>query len=396
MRFRFRHILGIVVALAFGLIMFSFPYSAFDRISSVMTFTREEFGSLELGRLSVGGVHAVSGGGNKINAVVKYGFIPVKNVQLNIVNEKSVRVGGVPIGFTMYTEGVIVVGISDVKTAEGFKKPFQNSDLRVGDVIQKIGGERIGSAADIDAMINSSANTGKAISIELSRRGAEVQITAQPALDAATGRYKLGVWIRDNTAGVGTLTYVKEGGRFGALGHPITDIDTGTILPVRSGDVYNCSIVGVQKSERGVPGELKGIFLRGGKKIGTLDKNNKFGVFGTLDSIPDNGICRAPVPVANRGSVKPGKATILTTIGSETGQYDIEIIKTNYQKSSDDKSMIIKITDRKLLDKTGGIVQGMSGSPIMQNGKIVGAVTHVFLNDASKGFGVYLDWMYEE
>ena len=207
--------------------------------------------------------------------------------------------------------------------------------------------------------------------------------------------YRLGLWIRDNAAGVGTLTYVRQDNfRFGALGHPVCDIDTGKIMPVSGGNIYKCSIVGFNKGVRGNPGELRGLFLKSGVSVGELDNNNNFGVYGKINEEYVKAMGVEPMMVGFRDSVKTGKAKILSTIdGGKPEEYEIEIIKLNYQSESDKKSMVLRITDERLLNSTGGIVQGMSGSPIIQNGKLVGAVTHVFVSDPTKGFGVYIDWM---
>lgn len=363
-------------------------------IPNSVTVTRGELDTLNFGDYNVISASVINS--DEQHVQVGLGKFPLKKVKVKVVDEKSVHLGGVPIGFTIFTKGVIIIGISDVKTESGYVKAVKDADIKTGDVLISLAETEVNSAKDIDAIINQENLTGKPVKAVLIRKGNAITTEFNPALDEVSNKYKLGLWIRDSAAGVGTLTYVKQDKRFGALGHPIADVDTRTILPVNRGDVYNCSVVGVQKSERGSPGEIKGVFLKSGKTIGTLDKNNRFGVFGTIEKIPKNGIYENLVPVSTRNSVKPGKATIVTTIGGAAGEYEIEIIKTNYQKTSEEKSMVIKITDKRLLEKTGGIVQGMSGSPIIQGGKLVGAVTHVFINDATKGFGVYLDWMYDE
>ena len=216
-----------------------------------------------------------------------------------------------------------------------------------------------------------------------------------PVKELGSDEYKIGLWVRDNAAGVGTLTYIRQDNlRFGALGHPVCDIDTGRVLPVSGGNVYKCNIVGYNKGTRGNPGELRGLFLRNGIEAGTLDNNNDYGVYGTINEQYLDLLGIKPVEVGFRDVVKTGKAKILSTIdGGVPEEYDIEIIKLSNQRKCDKKSMVIRVTDKDLIEKTGGIVQGMSGSPIIQNDKIVGAVTHVFVADPTKGFGVYIDWM---
>ena len=306
---------------------------------------------------------------------------------------EEVYLGGMPIGMTMHAKGVIVLGIGSVLTKDGTVKPFGDSRVKEGDVITEINGSGILSVEDIHRIINLPETAGKEVTIGFTRRGKEMSETATPAFDLATKSYKLGLWIRDNAAGVGTVTYIRKDKRFGALGHPICDTDVGGILPIRGGNAYKCNIVGVIKGQKGAAGELRGLFLKSKTKLGTIDINNRFGVFGRFDEIPRNKLYPQAVKCATRDMIKPGAASVVTTIGEEICEYKIEIIKTNFQSAQSEKSMVIKVTDERLLSETGGIVQGMSGSPILQDGKLCGAVTHVFINDPSKGFAVYAEWM---
>ncbi len=306
----------------------------------------------------------------------------------NMTNDRDqvfVYLGGQPLGFTINCAGVVVIAISNTSATE----------LKEGDVITKIHGASITSTETIDKVLNMPDLAGKAIELTYKRNEAEQKTTVKPVFDEIKKRYKLGIWVRDNSAGVGTLTYIrKDNLRFGALGHPVCDIDTGAMLPVSKGNIMKCNIVGIKKGVRGNPGELKGLFLRNGSVLGTLDENNKFGVFGTFSKKQVEKYAGSEVEVAYRSEVKNGKAKIRCTLdGCEPKEYEIEIVKTYFQQSKDNKSMFIRVTDKELLEKTGGIVQGMSGSPIIQNGKFVGAVTHVFVSDPTKGYGVYADWM---
>lgn len=301
--------------------------------------------------------------------------------------------GGFPLGFTMECQGVIVVSIGDVLTERGLINPMKNKNIKVGDIVYSINGEVVSSASQMQILLNKDDNMFVELEIH---RGAEIiKERVEKVKELSTKMYRLGLWIRDNAAGVGTLTYIREDNfRFGALGHPVCDIDTGRTMPVSGGNIYKCNIVGFNKGVRGNPGELRGLFLKTGLRVGVLDNNNNFGVYGKINSEYVDSMNVKPIQVGFRDSVKTGKATILSTIeGGKPEEYDIEIIKLNYQNSSDKKSMVIRITDERLLNSTGGIVQGMSGSPIIQSGKLVGAVTHVFVSDPSKGFGVYIDWM---
>lgn len=315
----------------------------------------------------------------------------------NLGKEIYVYAGGTPLGFTLECEGVVIVGTSDVLTKKGSVNPTAQSNITVGDVLYSIEGNKIYGAEMIENIVNLKENAGKSLKVQIRRNGMEFETTINPALDLATGVYKLGLWIRDNAAGVGTLTYIrKDNGRFGALGHPVCDVDTGSILPINSGSIYVCNIIGVAKGERGKPGELRGLFLKGGDEIGALDNNTSYGVFGSVENEYYNNLNGEELLVASRNEVKLGNATLRCTVDGMTPKdYSIEIIKSNQSTSKDQKNMVIRITDSELLAKTGGIVQGMSGSPIIQNGKLIGAVTHVFVSDPTKGFATFIDNMIE-
>ena len=307
----------------------------------------------------------------------------------------DVFVSGSPLGFTLLGDGVVVVGIGDVQSDAGSVAPCDGLDIREGDILISINDIRIDGFKMIESIINADNSIDNSYSLTLLRNKKLINIHVVPAIDINSGKRRLGLWIRDNTAGVGTLTFVTKNNRFGALGHPVCDADTGTFLPVKSGDLFNCNIVGIDKGIKGEAGELRGIFLKSESPIGLVNKNNEFGVYGEI--INKDNLYLKKVEVANRNQIKPGKASILTTVyGTEPKEYQIEIIKTSEQSASKSKSMVIKIVDKELLNLTGGIVQGMSGSPILQDGKFVGAVTHVFVSDPTKGFAVYAEWMLEQ
>jgi stage IV sporulation protein B len=313
--------------------------------------------------------------------------------------KEQVYLGGMPIGISIKSQGAIVIGVTNINTSEGSVSPSKDAGIEPGDILTEIAGEPIENVASLDQIINKPENAGEKLILKFIRNNKNRSTIITPALDSSSNRYKLGLWIRDSAAGIGTITFMKEtktGYKFGALGHPICDPDTLTMVPVRSGDVYRCNIIGLKKSQKGAPGEIRGVFLKEGKKLGVVEKNNRFGVYGIIGERLINPLYPNPIEIAKRREIKPGKAKIVSTIDSEIKEYDIEIIKTNYQKASEEKSMVIRVTDAELIKKTGGIVQGMSGSPIIQNGKLAGAVTHVFINDPTKGFGVYLDWMIDE
>ena len=321
-----------------------------------------------------------------LGEIFKSLFKKNKNKQQEVKNEKVyVYVGGFPLGFTISCRGVLVVAISNENVGE----------LKEGDIITEIENQKVTSASQVLTLLNLPDNAGRELSICFTRKGETHHTKVKPIFDDVQKCYKLGIWIRDNSAGVGTLTYVrKDNQRFGALGHPVCDIDTGSLMPADKGNIFKCNIVGYKKGVKGDAGELKGLFLRNGSVLGELDSNNEFGVYGKFDGGFLESLNPEVVEVAGRNEVKCGKATIRCTIdGTVPHDYEIEIVKTYFQSSKSNKSMFIRVTDKELLSKTGGIVQGMSGSPILQNGKLIGAVTHVFVSDPSKGYGVYADWM---
>lgn len=326
---------------------------------------------------------------------INFLLFPIKTLPVTMIEQSEVCVGGNAVGLVLTTNGAVIVGFNALNTSNGKISPFEKSIFKVGDRIVKIGGEKVSCIKDIEKI--SETFTGEKVEIVAMRKEKEISQEIEPLYDTFTKCYKLGLWVRDDAAGVGTLTFVNDkNNRFGALGHAICDSNSGGAIPVSGGSLYSCDIVGINKGGRGKAGELKGFFVNGRNKQGDIDKNCEYGVFG---SISDKSVYlkNRKVQVGGRLSVKPGKAKILCCLdGKEVKEYDIEIIKTNYQRKSNDKSLVIRVVDKELIEKTGGIVQGMSGSPILQNGKIVGAVTHVFVNDPLKGFGIYMDWMYNE
>ncbi len=306
---------------------------------------------------------------------------------------QTVYLGGQVLGYSFISDGLLVVSNSSVLTENGFFNTLPNKELVTGDVIESINGEKVSSAADIEKLINSEDNKGKTVKINAKRKGKAFSVDVKPAYDLLAKRYKLGVWVQNQLSGVGTVTYIKKDGRYGALGHPIIEGNTGQIMNVQQGSVYDCSVLGIKPAKYGTTGEILGAISRK-EELGSLDKNCNFGVYGNLDSNFKNNLNLQEIEVAGRSQIKVGKAEIYCALdGENIKSYDIEIIKTNYQSVSNNKSLVFKLVDKELIAKTGGIIQGMSGSPIVQNGKLVGAVTHVFINDATKGFGIYIDWM---
>lgn len=324
------------------------------------------------------------------------GVLPIKSVNYETVPRLKICPSGKPVGIKLKIEGVLVVGLSDIETAEGKKSsPAALGGIQIGDSIVKINGEDIKSSKDVTNEVNKSKN--QMLKVTIVRNGSKSEKSIVPVKCVQDESYKLGIWIRDSTAGVGTLTFYDEkSGRFAALGHPITDTDTGNILKVGKGNIIKSSIISVKKGLKGNPGEVRGIFIDEDKSLGSIESNNECGIYGSHYYNIDKGKNK-PLEVALRNEIKEGSAQILTTIdGEEPKLYSISIDKLLQQDSPGPKSMIIRVTDEELLKKTGGIVQGMSGSPIIQNNKIVGAVTHVLINKPDIGYGIYIEWMLKE
>lgn len=304
-----------------------------------------------------------------------------------------VYLGGMPLGFTLDCNGVIVIAVGGVHIGGETISTIKEGNIESGDIIITINKKPITSTKTIADELASQNKNNTIVELEVLHDDKMSIAKILPAKDDLSGEYKLGLWVRDNSAGVGTLTYVKEDYSFGALGHSVCDIDTGKQLPVRDGNIYKCNIIGVNQSKKGSAGELKGLFLRNGEALGKIEKNNEYGVYGKAND-KMLSLTKTKVRVASMEEVKTGRASIFSTIeGSDVKEYAIEIIKVVHQNGNSTKSMIIRITDQGLIEKTGGIVQGMSGSPIVQNGMLVGALTHVFVSDPTKGYGIYAEWM---
>lgn len=303
--------------------------------------------------------------------------------------EEKVYLGGYPLGITIDGDGVTIIGLNEFIADDGtLCCPAMDAGLEINDVIVELDGRLIYGSAKLAEIANRS--NGKSLSIKFIRDGKVITEKITPKRDFTTKQYRLGLWSKDSSSGIGTLTYVRTNLKFGSLGHPITD-PKGNIIECKNGGVFKCSIDGVEKGRKGAAGELKGSF-NFENRIGNIYANNKFGAFGSFNVLPK--YCTETISVADIGEIKPGKAQIYCTLDGTTRQsYSVEIVKAVPQTSRDDRGMVIHVTDPELLEKTGGIVQGMSGSPIVQNGKLVGAVTHVFVNDPTRGYGMYAKWM---
>ncbi|MCL1881480.1 MAG: SpoIVB peptidase [Oscillospiraceae bacterium] len=336
-----------------------------------------------------------------------FGLFPIKTAQAEEIERPELVLGGTPFGIKILTDGAIVTELGMVEGEHGFSSPAREAGIKSGDVITKVNGIEISSNADVANAVQQKSN-GEITQITFIRDDKERTVNITPKRSTQDGSYKIGMWVRDSSAGIGTLTfYNPNNSSFGGLGHAICDIDTGQIMPISSGQTVPVYISGVVKGYTGAPGELCGTFVSR-VSVGEIKGNTESGIFGIMPDPPVNAFdcCEnideksnelQTIPMAYKQEVKVGPATIFTTIdGNTPKEYDIMIEKIDYNPQNQTKNMVVKITDRNLLKETGGIVQGMSGSPIVQNGKLVGAVTHVFVGDPTRGYAIFAENMYRK
>lgn len=323
---------------------------------------------------------------------------PVKKMAVNVLPDFKVIPGGQSIGVKLNTLGVLVVGHHQINTLEGKKSPGEIADVQVGDIITNINGTKIEQMSDVTPFIQEAGNTGKPLDLVLKRDEKEIKTKLYPLKDENDRSYRIGLYIRDSAAGIGTMTfYDPKSKKYGALGHVISDMDTKKPILVDNGQIVRSTVTSIEKGSNGNPGEKLARFSGDREVIGNITRNSPFGIFGKLNQKINNGVIDEALPIALSNEVKEGPAKILTVVENDkVEEFDVEIVSSVPQKFPATKGMVIKITDKKLLDKTGGIVQGMSGSPIIQNKKVIGAVTHVFVNDPTSGYGVHIEWMLNE
>lgn len=320
-----------------------------------------------------------------------FGFLDFKEVSLGVIDQKELIPCGNPIGIYIETNGVMVLGTGVINGADGLNYEPSLNKLKTGDYITQINDEVIHNKEELIEEIQHC--DGKDIKVTLRRDDKTTEYKITP-VKTADGEYKIGAWIRDNTQGIGTLTFITKDGQFGALGHGITDIDTSLLMEIERGYLYNADIMTIIKGKQGVPGELIGLISQNEEdKIGDIVKNTNQGIFGAIGGNFVRASAYDAMPVGLKQEIKLGPATILSCVENEVKEYTINIDKIDLNSQSPNKGMVISITDSALIEKTGGIVQGMSGSPIIQNGKIIGAVTHVFIQDSTKGYGTFIENM---
>ncbi len=321
-----------------------------------------------------------------------FGLVPVRTVTVDVLPKTELAVGGNTVGIKILSQGLVCVGTQTVRDKNGKQRDIAKElDIREGDIFLKVNEEELTHVERLETIVHQSG--GQPIRFTISRNDKTLSREVTP-IETAEG-YRLGLWFRDSTAGIGTLTYYNpENLNFGALGHPITDADTNTLMQVSDGTLLGAKILSVEKGEKGSPGQLKGVFKTQAKELGNVRANTEQGIFGSLfQPISTQGV----YPVASRNQVKEGRAQILSNVSEETVEiFDIEIQRNMGYHGSGGKDFVIHVTDPELLEKTGGIVQGMSGSPIIQNGNLIGAVTHVFVNDPTRGYGIFIENMLDE
>ena len=327
-----------------------------------------------------------------------FGKVPIKTFKVRVLPDLKVIPGGQSIGVKLKSAGMLVVGHHWVGNDDEQTSPAQAADIRIGDSLTEIDGVKLDSPKQVDELVQKAGKEDRDLNVQINRNGKKMTIKVQPAYDKENDTFRLGLYIRNTTSGVGTLTfYDPEHKVYGALGHVISDMDTGEPITAGGGQIVQSNVTAVEKGSDGKPGEKRAIFFNEKKVLGNIDRNSRFGIFGKMNHLPDNHLTDEAIPVGLSEEVEEGPAHIYTVVeGQKVEKYDIEIVNVIEQKYAATKGMIIKVTDERLLNKTGGIVQGMSGSPIIQNGKLVGAVTHVFVNDPASGYGTFIEWMLEE
>ena len=322
-----------------------------------------------------------------------FGILPLKQIGIRVIEDQELIPVGVPIGIYVKTEGVLVVGTGQFQAADGGKVSPAEHILKSGDYVMKLNGTEVTKKDELISRIENSDGGEQILTI---RRGEEYfDVKIRPVRDQ-TGKYKLGVWVRDNAQGVGTMTYIDSQGNFGALGHGINDVDTSTLMEMNDGTLYQTEIISIQKGTAGHPGEMTGMIVYSDDRIlGDITSNSVRGIFGKCNNKALALGTEEALPIGLKQELQRGAAQILCTVDGTTRYYDIEITDIHLDHDNVNRGIELKVTDPELLAVTGGIVQGMSGAPIIQNGKFVGAVTHVLVQDSTRGYGIFIENMLE-
>lgn len=322
-----------------------------------------------------------------------FGTIPLKRIDVQEVSKKELIAAGTNIGIYVKNEQIMIIGTGEVTDESGSRSEPARNVVRSGDYILAVNGEEITSKAQLVEKI--SFCEGKKIRLRLLRGKEEIEVSIQP-VRSREGIYQIGVWVRDDIAGVGTLTYITEDQKYGALGHGVTDADVGSLIDLGKGSIYETTILEIRKGQRGQPGEMSGMINYNEEyKLGTVEENTMVGIYGTITAMPEELKGVDAVPVTYKEGIKKGKAQIVSSVEGKRRAYEIRIEHTDFHSEGNNKGIQFQVTDERLLKDTGGIVQGMSGSPIVQNGHIIGAVTHVFISDSTQGYGIFIENMLE-
>ena len=322
------------------------------------------------------------------------GYVPQEEVSTEEIGEDTVLVGGMPVGIYMETEGVLVLDTQGVKGMDGQQYEPARNLVKAGDYIVGINQQTI---TDKRELMESLQNLTEDTIVLMLRREDETMEVKLHAVECSPEEYKLGIWVRDNVQGLGTITFLDQNSRFGALGHGIHDTDTNVLLEISGGSLYRTVIRSVTKGENGVPGSMEGLIVYNRyNRIGTVLKNTETGIYGTIEEIDAVFEDAIPVKVAAKEEIVTGDAEIRCYVNGEIKEYQVQIKEINESVKDENKGIVLQVTDKELLEETGGVIQGMSGSPILQNGKLIGAVTHVFVNDPTKGYGIFAETMIKE
>lgn len=320
------------------------------------------------------------------------GVLPLKTIKVHTVEKQEVLVSGSPVGIYMETKGVLVIDSGEITDREGIRRTPAEHIIQSGDYICEIDGKVLTGKRQLMQLVRE--NQGEPMELQVIRHQETIKLEMTP-VETEDGSYKLGIWVRDNIQGIGTLTYVEPNGTFGALGHGISDADTGERLEISDGDLYRAEILSIRKGTAGTPGELRGVInYREENRIGTICGNSQYGIRGQMEPGKYTESMKK-IPTGLKQEIQTGKAEIRCDIGDGIREYQCEILEIDSNARDTNKCFVLRITDDDLLSRTGGIVQGMSGSPVLQNGKLIGAITHVFVNDPTKGYGIFIENMME-
>lgn len=318
-----------------------------------------------------------------------FGLFPIKDVSVEVMDKEQVIPCGIPVGIYVKTDGVLVIGTGNVVGCDGMNHEPAVNLVKSGDYVKTVNDEIVENKDQLMEKI--SQCQGESVVLGILRDEELIQIKVIP-VKTEENDYKLGIWVRDDLAGVGTLTFYDEQGYYGALGHPVSDMDTGTRVSLGEGTLYEAEIAGITKGEKGNPGEISGVITYLDQyKLGSVDENTDVGIYGKLQRVPEESQENEYYPISLKQNIQKGEAVIVSSVSGERKEYQITITDLDYNSAN--KGILFQVIDPELLDLTGGVIQGMSGSPIIQDGKVIGAVTHVFVQDASKGYGIFIENM---